>query len=75
MLVVSRKPGQQIVVPQYGLTVTVVAVQGNTVRLGISAPAEIAIHREEVWRRIRQLTDSPSVLVREFFLSDDGIDS
>ena len=31
----------------------VVAIEGNTVRLGISAPAEIGVYREELWRQIR----------------------
>jgi carbon storage regulator len=51
MLVLSRKPGEQILVPQCGLAVTVLAVEGTTVRLGIAAPAELAVYREEVWRR------------------------
>jgi carbon storage regulator len=49
MLVLSRKPGKQIVVPGCGLAVTVVAVEGNRVRLGISAPADVAVYRKEVW--------------------------
>jgi carbon storage regulator len=49
MLVLSRKVGERIVVPEYELAISVVAVEGNRVRLGISAPAEIAVYREEVW--------------------------
>lgn len=49
MLVLSRKPGERIVMPHCGLVVTVVSVQGNRVRLGISAPADVAVYREEVW--------------------------
>ncbi len=52
MLVLSRKRGETIVVPQCALSVTVIGVQGNTVRLGISAPPEVAVHREELWREI-----------------------
>ena len=51
MLVLSRKLGEQIVVPQCRLTITVSAINGNTVRLAISAPAEIDVYREELWRR------------------------
>jgi carbon storage regulator len=51
MLVLSRKVGEKVVVPDCGLTITVLAVQGQRVRLGITAPAETAVHREEVWRR------------------------
>jgi carbon storage regulator len=59
MLVLSRKPGEQVLVPQFELAVTVLAVEGKTVRLGISAPAELAVYREEVWRRLGERTPSP----------------
>jgi carbon storage regulator len=59
MLVLSRKLGEQILIPQCGLTVTVLAIEGGRVRLGISAPAEIPVHREELWRRLRQHTQGP----------------
>lgn len=51
MLVLSRKIGEQIVIPQCGLSVTVVAVNGKTVRLAIAAPDAIDIYRSEVWER------------------------
>jgi carbon storage regulator len=59
MLVLSRKPGERIVVPDCELVVTVLAIDGKTVRLGISAPAELAVHREEVWQRISRETHPP----------------
>jgi carbon storage regulator len=52
MLVLSRKIGERIVVPFCDLTITVVAVEGNKVRLGISAPPEVGVYREEVWHEI-----------------------
>lgn len=54
MLVLSRKLGERIVVPHCDLTITVVAIEGKTVRLGISAPAEVGVYREELWREIRE---------------------
>ena len=51
MLVLSRKCGEAIVVGN-GITVTVVAVQGGRVKLGVVAPAEVPIHREEVYDKI-----------------------
>lgn len=53
MLVLSRKSGEAIVVGD-GVVVTVVAVGGDRVRLGICAPPATSIHREEVWKRIQQ---------------------
>jgi carbon storage regulator len=52
MLVLSRKLGERIVVPEIDLTLTVVAIEGNTVRLGITAPSEIGVYREELWQRV-----------------------
>jgi carbon storage regulator len=54
MLVLSRKVGERIVVPEYRLSITIVAIEGSKVRLGISAPPEVAVHREEVWRQIQE---------------------
>jgi carbon storage regulator len=53
MLVLSRKLGERVLVPQCGLSVTVVAIDGNVVRLGFTAPSELGVYREEVWERIR----------------------
>ena len=59
MLVLSRKLGERIRVPDCALTVTVLAVEGKTVRLGISAPADVAVYREEVWQRVGGESRSP----------------
>ena len=59
MLVLSRKLGERILVPHCELTVIVIAIEGKTVRLGISAPEEIAVYREEVWHHHCQETHSP----------------
>jgi carbon storage regulator len=52
MLVLSRKLGERIIVPHCDMSITVVAIDGNTVRLGITAPAQVAIYREELWERV-----------------------
>jgi carbon storage regulator CsrA len=51
MLVLSRKVGEQVVVPQCELTVTILEASPGRVRLGITAPASIAVHRSEVCGR------------------------
>lgn len=48
MLVLSRKVGEQICVPQFDIVLTVLEVKARTVRLGIAAPKEIAIVRTEL---------------------------
>jgi carbon storage regulator len=51
MLVLTRKPGERIVIPGYSVTITVAGVKGGKVQLGIAAPAEISVLREELVRR------------------------
>jgi carbon storage regulator CsrA len=51
MLVLTRRVNEEIVVPQCQLTLTVLEIVGGRVRLGISAPAGVAVHRREVWHR------------------------
>lgn len=53
MLVLTRKVGERIMIGD-GIVVTVVKLQGDTVRLGIAAPADIPVHREEVARRLSE---------------------
>jgi carbon storage regulator len=54
MLVLTRKIGQQIVLPECGVTIEVLNVGGNRVRLGIAAPADIPVHRSEIRDRIHR---------------------
>lgn len=53
MLVLSRKVGERIVLPDCNVTVTLLEINGNKIRLGISAPPEVTVHREEIWRRLK----------------------
>jgi carbon storage regulator len=59
MLVLSRRPGERIVLPQLELAVTVLGIEGNAVRLGIVAPQDVAVYREEVWQQLCQETHGP----------------
>lgn len=51
MLVLTRKVGERIHIGD-GIVVTVVRIQNDKVRVGIEAPSSVAIHREEVYRRV-----------------------
>jgi carbon storage regulator len=53
MLVLSRKTNESIVINDQ-VTVTVVEIRGDKVRLGITAPREITVHRQEVWDAIHK---------------------
>jgi carbon storage regulator len=62
MLVLSRKLGEKIMVPHCDLSVTVVAIEGNTVKLGITAPGDVGVYREELWRKVCAEKASPQSL-------------
>ena len=67
MLVLSRKLGERILVPHCGVEITIIAIEGNAVRLGISAPEDIAVYREEVWQQLCQdMPESNSTRERRF---------
>jgi carbon storage regulator len=51
MLVLARRTDEKIVIGE-GIVVTVLAIKGNAVRLGIEAPPEVPVHREEIARSI-----------------------
>jgi carbon storage regulator len=61
MLVLTRKVGERIVIPGCALVLTVLDVSGGRVRLGVAAPAGVAVHREEVWRHLRGLAGAAPV--------------
>ena len=52
MLILTRRIGEDIVIGDE-VQVSVLAVKGNQVRLGINAPKEISVHREEIYQRIK----------------------
>ena len=52
MLILTRRVGETIMIGE-DIKVTVLGVKGNQVRVGIDAPKEVAVHREEIYERIK----------------------
>jgi len=57
MLILTRRVGETLMVGDL-IRLTVLGVKGNQVRIGINAPKEVAVHREEIWQRIHGKTDN-----------------
>ncbi len=74
MLILTRRIGETIMIGDQ-VTCTVLAVKGNHVRVGISAPRQIVVHREEIYERIkaqRMHTAAPATLAK---LAEEPVDS
>jgi carbon storage regulator len=51
MLILSRRVGESLIIRD-DMKVTVLGISGNQIRIGVTAPREVAVHREEVYNRI-----------------------
>ncbi len=74
MLVLTRKEGQVITIGE-NIRVKVIEISGNSVKLGIDAPKEMPIYREELYEKLKQLNVEASRLplerIKEFFKIDE----
>jgi len=58
MLILTRRIGETLMIGD-DVTITVLGVKGNQVRLGVNAPRDVAVHREEIYNRIQQEKAEP----------------
>ena len=60
MLILTRRVGETVMIGD-DVTITVLGVKGNQVRVGINAPKHVAVHREEIYERIKREQQSAEV--------------
>jgi len=53
MLILTRRVGETLVIGD-DITVTVLGIKGNQVRVGVNAPKDVQVHREEIYQKIQQ---------------------
>lgn len=61
MLILTRRIGETLIIGD-DVNITVLGVKGNQVRLGINAPKDVSVHREEIYLRIQQEREGSDVL-------------
>lgn len=59
MLILTRRVGEAVMIGD-DITITVLGVKGNQVRIGVNAPKDVAVHREEIYERIRAEGEEPA---------------
>ncbi|MFO1469175.1 MAG: carbon storage regulator CsrA [Steroidobacteraceae bacterium] len=70
MLILTRRVGETVMIGNE-VTVTVLGVKGNQVRIGVNAPKDVSVHREEIYERIKREEEGEAGGSRKVRLTDE----
>ena len=73
MLILTRRVGETVMIGN-DVTVTVLGVKGNQVRVGVNAPRDVAVHREEIFERIKREEQAEEGSTRTAAVNGNGQD-
>ncbi|CAM3888203.1 carbon storage regulator CsrA [Avibacterium volantium] len=59
MLILTRKVGESLLIGDE-ISITILSVRGNQIKVGVNAPKEVSVYREEIYQRIREAKDEQS---------------
>ncbi|AFF25179.1 carbon storage regulator [Pasteurella multocida subsp. multocida str. HN06] len=60
MLILTRKVGESLLIGD-DISITILNIRGNQVKIGIKAPKDVSVHREEIYQGIKQALEAPHV--------------
>jgi carbon storage regulator CsrA len=72
MLILTRKPGESIIIGDNEICITLLQVRGNQVRLGIEADKSISVHRDEIYRRIQNEKQQTDLSIETESINEDN---
>lgn len=59
MLILTRKAGESLLIGDE-ISITILSVRGNQIKLGVNAPKDVSVYREEIYQRIKEARDEQS---------------
>ncbi|HCU05314.1 MAG TPA: carbon storage regulator [Coxiellaceae bacterium] len=74
MLILTRRIGESLIIGNQEITITILSQKGNQIRIGIEAPRNVSVHREEVFRRIQDAIEDENHEKDEAVQTQEDVD-
>lgn len=70
MLILTRKIGESLLIGE-DISISVLSVRGNQVKIGVDAPKEVTVHREEIYQRLKEEADGKKLINSNWSCAND----